>query len=78
MSCRLRCLVLSEAECEDTDTSPKCIIPQKAQVIIAQLHTSNGLSGSRVTHRADRSFVIALKILQPTKRPVYVCMIIIR
>lgn len=78
MSCHLRCLVLSEAEREDTDTSLKCIIPRKAQVIIAQMHASNGSSGSRVTCRADRSFAIALKILQLAKRPVYACVIVVR
>ena len=53
MSCHLRCLVLLEAEREDTDTSPKHIIPQKVQVIITQMHTLNGSSESRVTCRAS-------------------------
>lgn len=52
-SCHLKCLVLSEAEHEDTDTSPKHIITWKVQVIITQMHTSNGSSESRVTCRAS-------------------------
>ena len=37
----LRCLFLSKADLEDTETLPEHIIPQNVQVTSAQMHTLN-------------------------------------
>lgn len=42
----------SNALLEETETSPKCIMPQNAHVTIAQIQASKGSSRFNVTHRA--------------------------
>ena len=47
-----------KAEHEDTDTSPKHIIPQKVQMIITQMQASNRLPRFRDVHKAHSMLTV--------------------